>query len=165
MTEARIQKIESYGQAYSQLVQALKKFPQEMWQFKPTPELWSIHEIVIHIADSEANSYVRCRKLIAEPGTSVMAYDEPLWAKVLDYRHQSTEEALELFNCLRRVTYNLIKSLPETTWSHTIYHPENGTMTLDDWLDIYERHIPEHVQQMQSNYEAWLKEKEAITTN
>ena len=30
-------------------------------------------------------------------------------------------------------------------------------MTLDDWLDIYERHIPEHVQYMRENYEAWRK--------
>jgi hypothetical protein len=30
-------------------------------------------------------------------------------------------------------------------------------MTFDDWLDIYERHIPEHVDQMRRNYEAWKK--------
>jgi hypothetical protein len=34
-------------------------------------------------------------------------------------------------------------------------------MTLDDWLDIYERHIRDHVEQMQANYDAWLKQKRA----
>ena len=72
---------------------------------------------------------------------------------------QSTDDALELFKMLRRNTYYLIKTLPESTWSNTVYHPENGTMTLDDWLDIYERHIPEHLDQMQRVYEAWKESK------
>ena len=47
--------IESYGQAYTTLTTALNKYSKEMWQWKPAPEKWSIHEIIIHIADSEAN--------------------------------------------------------------------------------------------------------------
>lgn len=154
----RRQKIEVYGQAYSQLVEGLKQFPPEMWQFKPAPDSWSIHQIVVHIADSEANGYIRCRRFLAEPGETVMAYDEKRWATLLDYHAQSPAEALELFKWLRLKSYNLIKALPESVWSNTIYHPENGTMTLDDWLEVYARHIPEHVEQMQANYEAWLKE-------
>ena len=38
IVEERLQKIESYGNAYAQLVEALEQFPQEMWQFKPFPE-------------------------------------------------------------------------------------------------------------------------------
>jgi hypothetical protein len=126
-----------------------------MWHFKPAPGRWSIHEIVIHITDSEANSYIRCRRFIAEPGQTVMAYDENGWAVALDYRGQSTDEALELFKWLHYNTYQLIRSLPESVWANTVFHPENGTMTMDDWLGIYERHIPDHLQQMRLNYEAW----------
>ncbi|MGH2593641.1 MAG: DinB family protein [Anaerolineae bacterium] len=156
--EERRQKIESYGNAYDRLVEALRQFPTEMWRFKPSPDRWSIHEILVHIADSEANSFVRCRRGIAESGKSVMAYDEMQWAQTLRYADQSTEDALEVFKWLRRATYKLIRSLPESVWSNTIEHPENGTMTLDRWLGIYERHIPEHVAQMQENYGDWKKQ-------
>ncbi len=154
----RAQKIESYGQAYDLLTEGLKQFPVEMWHFRPAPDLWTIHEIVVHIADSEANSYIRCRRFIAEPGQQVMAYDEEGWAARLDYHQQSTTDAMELFKWLRHNTYKLIRSLPEAVWTNTIYHPENGAMTLDDWLDIYERHIPEHLAQMRENYAAWVKQ-------
>ena len=30
-------------------------------------------------------------------------------------------------------------------------------MALDDWLDVYDAHIPEHLDGMQENYGAWLK--------
>ena len=157
--QERSQKIESYGQAYERLVEGLKQFPQEMWHFKPAPGDWSIHEIVVHITDSEANSYIRCRRFIAEPGQTVMAYDEQGWAIALNYHQQSTDDALELFKWLRRNSYNLIKNLPEPVWSQTIEHPENGTMTLDDWLITYEDHIPAHINQMRQVYVEWSKGK------
>ena len=160
MTSAeRLQKIESYGGAYAELVDALTQFPKEMWRFKPSPERWSIHEIVVHLADSEANSYVRCRRLIAEPGQSVMAYDENRWAEYLRYHDQSTQEALELFKWLRLESYRLIRPLPEPVWSNSVFHPEHGNYTLDDWLVIYERHVREHVRQMQANYQAWIGQR------
>ena len=153
--EERKHKIESYGRAHALLREALKEFPREMGPFRPAPDRWTIHEIVVHIADSEANSFARCRKFIAEPGTAVMAYDEMQWAKALRYHEQSTDDALELFKWLRLTSYRLIRSLPDSVWSNTIEHPENGTMAMDDWLDVYARHIPEHIEQMQANYADW----------
>jgi len=155
--EERARKIESYGRAYDLLVATLQDFPAEMWQFVPTPDRWSIHQLVVHIADSEANSYIRCRRAIAEPGSAVMAYDENQWGKALNYHQQSTDDALELFKWLRLLSYKLIKTLPEPAWSQTIQHPENGTMTLDDWLEVYAAHVPEHIEQMRQNYADWRK--------
>jgi len=155
----RQQKIETYGHAHSTLVEALREFPEEMWRFQPSPADWSIHEIVVHIADSEASSYIRCRKCIVEPGQTVMAYDEVQWAKSLDYAGQSAADALELFRLLRQNTWRLIQTLPESTWSNLMYHPENGRMTLDDWLDVYAQHIPEHIDQMRRVHTAWLRQR------
>lgn len=149
--------IASYAQAYATLIDALKKYPKEMWQWRPAPEKWSIHEVIIHIADSEANSYIRCRRFIAEPGSGVYGYDENKWAKALHYHDQSTDDALELFRLLRHSSYLCIKDLPEQVWqTATVQHSENGTMTFDQWLQVYEEHIPVHIRQMERNYQAWL---------
>ena len=156
--EARQQKIESYGNAYSELADALEKFPKEMWQFRDEHGCWSIHEHIVHVTDSEANSYIRCRRLLAEPGRTLMDYDENQWAVALDYHQQSIEDSLNLFQWLRNKTYTLINSLPDSAWSNTAYHPENGDMTLDDWLDVYESHVREHVEYMRQNYEAWQQQ-------
>jgi hypothetical protein len=156
-TNDRKNRIESYANAYDTLVRGLESFPRAMWHFKPSPERWSIHEIIVHIADSEANSYVRCRRFVAEPGSTLMGYDEMQWARALDYSMQSCDDALELFRWLRLSSSRLISHLPESAWTHTAYHTENGIMTLDDWLRVYERHIPEHLAQMRENHEAWLR--------
>lgn len=159
--EERKKRLESYGTAYRELVSSLERFPQDMWQFRPASDRWTIHEIIIHIADSEANSYVRCRRFLAEPGSSVPGYDESGWARELRYHEQSTDDALELFKWLRAKSYALVKDLPESVWSNTVHHSESGVMTLDDWLDTYARHIPEHIEQMQANYRDWVGQKGA----
>ena len=155
--QLRKQKLESYRSAVERLDDVLKKLPTEMWHFRDEHGCWSIHEHIVHMADSEANSYIRCRRFIAEPGESLMAYDENRWAAALDYHSMDTEGAVELLRVLRRQTYDLIRNLPESAWSNTCFHPENGDMTLDDWLDVYERHVPEHISYMQENFEEWSR--------
>jgi hypothetical protein len=39
----RHEKIESYGGAHAALVAALPEFPREMWQWRGSPEQWTIH--------------------------------------------------------------------------------------------------------------------------
>jgi hypothetical protein len=153
--QERSARIESYGRAHTKLVSALERFPREMWQFRPALDRWTIHEIIVHIADSEANSYIRCRRFLAEPGSAVLGYDEERWARELRYHDRSADDALELFRWLRGASYALIADLPESAWSNTVHHSENGVMTLDDWLDTYERHVPEHIAQMQLVYDDW----------
>ncbi len=155
MSDDRQSKIRTYGAAYEELTAALQRYPRDMWQYRSPVEAWTIHEIVIHIADSEANSFIRLRRLIAEPGQAVTAYDENAWAERLAYHSQSPDDALQLFRWLRHNSYLLVQSLPEATWAHTIMHPENGLMTMDDWLAVYARHISDHVAQMDRILADW----------
>ncbi len=156
MTHKERQKlIESYGQAHAAVVNALKEFPREMWQYKPATNKWSVHEIIVHLAESEANSFIRCRVFLAEPGRTLFAYDQDTWAIKCDYHQQSPETALETFRWLRQSSYELIKMLPEESWNAKVMHPEHGEMTFDTWLKIYENHTPKHIGQMRRNLEAW----------
>ena len=89
----------------------------------------------------------------------VLGYDESRWAKVLNYHEQSAEDAVELFRLLRRAVIIDKEALPESSGTNTSEHTENGTMTMDDWLGVYEEHIPAHVAQMERVYNHWQKEK------
>jgi hypothetical protein len=159
--EERRKLIESYGRAEQELAAALPEFPREMWQYKPAPDRWSVHEILVHLADAEANSYVRCRRLVAEPGQAVMGYDQDEWARRCDYHAQDPELAVQLFALLRRASYELIRRLPESAWAATVTHSEYGPYGFERWLEIYERHTRGHIQQMRKNLEAWRASRAA----
>jgi len=155
--EARQILLDSFGHAPRQLVGALRQFPKKMWLYKPSSERWSIHEIILHLADSEAHSYICCRRFIAEPGSAVFRIDGVRWAGSLGYFHQSTREALEIVRRLRRMTHQLLISVPEAVWLQTVEHPREGRISLERWLDRQAQHIPHHVEQMRANFELWLR--------
>ncbi len=151
----RQEKIVLYGRAADLLAEALGRFPREMWQYRSSVDDWTIHEIIVHITDSEANSYVRCRRFIAEPGQALMAYDENQWAKVLNYQELDVDTAVSLFKWLRQSSYELIQTVPDDVWQNEAYHPESGQMSFDDWLDTYTRHVSDHIAQMERIFQAW----------
>ena len=149
--------LESFGRAPALLAGTLRQLPKRMWLFKPSTERWSVHEIILHLADSEAGSYVRCRHLIAEPGRPIFSFDSARWAMSLGYFHQSTREALEIIQRLRKMTHALLVTVPDPVWLHTMEHPREGEISLERWVERQEAHVPKHVEQMVRNYETWLE--------
>lgn len=154
--DERRRMLESFGRSPALLSAALRGFPRRMWLYKPTRDRWSIHEIILHLTDSEASAYVLSRHFIAEPGIAPVEFDSSRWAESLGYFHQSTREALEIIRRLRRMTYQLLIALPEPVWSHTIVNPKLGEIGLETWVERQEQHIPHHLAQMKDNYQAWL---------
>jgi hypothetical protein len=154
--EERNERIELYGKGYDLLLETLKDIPIEVWKFKPEPKEWSIHEVIIHLADSESNAALRARKLIAEPGGTLMGYDQDQWAIELDYHDQSTQDALATVQLVRKTTYELLKKQPDEVFEHSVTHPEyEEPYTFEQWLDIYSAHIPGHIEQIRNNYRIW----------
>lgn len=161
----RNEMLEEYGRGYDLLMAALAEIPREAWEFKPAPEEWSIHELLVHMADSEIMGVIRLYKLIAEPGSTLMTYDSDIWARGLNYQNQDAEDALQMFKLTRQRTYHLLKSLPNETFMHSAIHPDNvhpeygEGYTLDKWLKIYVFHVPEHAEQLKKAYQAWKSQK------
>src|SRR6266498_2789702 len=154
--QERASKIEQYGHGYDLLIATLDQVPREAWKFKPSPAEWSIHEIIIHMADSESMSALRVRKLIVEPGSMLMGYEEAKWSDALNYLNQSVDDALQVIKYARQTTYNLLKTLPDEVFAHSVKHQEyDEPYTFEKWLNIYERHIPDHIEQLKKSYEAW----------
>jgi len=153
------EKIEQYGGGFDLLTAALAEVPKEAWFFRPAPDEWSIHEIIVHMADSESMAALRARKLIVEPGSTLMAYEEAKWADALQYKKQNAEDALEIIRLVRRSTYELLKRQSNEVFTHSVTHPENPDepYTFEGWLNIYARHIPDHIHQLKRSYQAWIE--------
>lgn len=152
----RNEKIELYGRGFELLLETLNTIPREAWKFKPAPDAWSIHEIIIHLADSEGNSALRARLLAVEPGRTLMAYDQDKWAVALNYHEQDVEDALQVTKYARLTTYKWLKTLPDEIFTHTVNHPEyEEPYSFEKWLELYAGHIPAHIEQIKANYQTW----------
>jgi hypothetical protein len=152
------EKIEQYGRGFGLLSATLAEVPREAWSYRPAPGEWSVHEIIVHMADSESMSALRARKLIVEPGSMLMGYEETKWADALDYKEQSAEDALEIIRLARQSTYTLLKRQPDEVFTHSVIHAEypDAPYSFEQWLNIYARHIPDHIEQLKKSYQAWV---------
>ena len=154
--DERLALIDRYADGPRLLREALADLPSVMWQYRPAEGAWSVHEILIHLADSEANAFLRCRLLAAQPGEPVMAYDQDIWANTLNYHEEDPEEALAVLESVRRSSASLLRKLPDSAFAQTVTHAEfDRPYTFDDWLQVYSQHIPDHIEQMQANLTAW----------
>ena len=156
----RNEKLVLFARAGEELAAAVLAFPRAMWKYKPGPKRWSIHEIILHLADSEAGGYVRCRRAAVEPGETVAPMDADKWVEVLDYQSQDADEALALFKLMRGANSRFLKARPAAYWLNTVTYPSRGTVTMDDWLTMYALHVKAHIEQMKETHAAFLTSQE-----
>ena len=119
---------------------------------KPQNDSWNARQVVHHVADSEAQSYARLRRLIAEPGTQIQSYDEAGWGEneTLGYKVLPIEISLAVFSAVRASTLEILKRLTEEQLENAGIHTESGEYTLDTWLKTYINHPLEHAEQIRS---------------
>ena len=113
---------------------------------------WNARQVIHHLADSEAQSYARLRRLIAEPGSIIQGYDEGLWAEnpTLAYRTRDTATSIAVFAAVRRSSYELILAMNESQLDNECTHTESGPYTVRDWLRSYTRHPLDHSEQIRT---------------
>jgi len=107
---------------------------------------WTARQVIHHVADSEAQSYARLRRLIAEPGTQIQGYDEGRWGEdeTLGYKE------LPVAPSLRASSLEVIKRLKPSQLENAGIHTESGEYTIKNWLETYTRHPSEHAAQIRS---------------
>jgi len=60
----------------------------------------------------------------------------------------------------RLTTYHLLKTLPDEVFPNSVIHPEyDEPYTFESWLNIYARHIPDHIEQIKNNVKVWESQK------
>ena len=119
---------------------------------KSNPGSWSARQIIHHMADSEAQSYARLRRLIAEPGTQIQSYDESGWGEneTLGYKDLPVAQSLEVFKAVRASSLVVIKRLTVNQLDNSGIHTEKGEYTLKKWLETYSKHPLDHAAQIQA---------------
>lgn len=155
LAEARSALIRRYAAGPDQLEETLAGVPEIARQWRPAPGKWSVHEIIVHCADSETNAHMRIRYLLAEREPLILGYDQDYWAIELAYHQLPLEPALATIRAVRANTVALLERLTESQWQKTGRHTEHGAYGAEKWLEIYAGHLEVHVRQINRNLEAW----------
>jgi hypothetical protein len=115
---------------------------------KPAKDAWSVGQIVAHLCDGEIVLAYRYRKILAEPGCKIQAYDQDKWAKNLRYGKADAGGRIRLFSTLRKSNVALLRSLSPTEWKRSGFHAERGKESISTIAALYAAHDLTHLSQI-----------------
>ena len=144
--------VKSYAQATAEFLSVANELTESQLDASHSGG-WSARQVIHHVADSEAQSYARLRRLIAEPGTQIQGYDEAGWGEneTLGYKDLPIVHSLEVFKAVRASSLEIIKRLTPAQLDNSGTHSESGEYTIKTWLETYISHPLEHAAQIRSN--------------
>ncbi|HUF53194.1 MAG TPA: DinB family protein [Dehalococcoidia bacterium] len=147
--------IQKYADGPERFRAAVNAAPEEMQKWRPGEEDFSVHEVVVHCADSETNSHGRIRYLVAEDNATIFGYDPGHWARKFSYHDLPLEVALATVEAVRANTAPILRRFSDEDWAAAGTHTESGPYSAEVWLRIYAEHLQEHAAQVQAVVAAW----------
>jgi hypothetical protein len=115
---------------------------------KPSPDVWSIKEIVGHLVDSAANNHQRFVRAQEGGAFAFPGYDQDAWVRLQDYQHQAWVEVVDLWALYNRHLAHLIRRIPSTALEVPCRIGEADSVTLGFMLEDYVVHMRHHLQQI-----------------
>jgi len=106
---------------------------------------WTVRQLVHHIADSHANSYVRFKLALTEDWPTIKPYDEAAWAELPDSRTLPIEPSLLLTQSLHERWVATLEAMSEDDYRKGFTHPERGRQELSTTLGLYDWHSRHHL--------------------
>ena len=115
---------------------------------RPSPNKWSIGEILAHLAEDEIVTAWRYRQMVEHNGIDLAGFDQDLWARIGDYAARVPEESLALFRLLRAANLQFLNRLTLEQWDCYGIHAERGRITVRDLAAHMAGHDANHIQQI-----------------
>lgn len=144
--------LSEYARGADLIEAAVRGLSEDEVRFSPGPGHWSIHENILHLADTELVYAARVRYLVAEPEFIPASFRGFHWSTALAYPAQSLEDALHVFRAVRTTTARYLLALPPEAWAHTGPHwdqesagAEPRRMSVAGAVAVFRDHVHFHL--------------------
>lgn len=137
--------IEAYTAGPAKVRAAVAGLTREELTARPGPGAWSILEVAVHLADSDAISIDRMKRMLSEDNPPLLYADETAYVERLHTHAQDIEDALTLLELGRRQWARVLRLLPDEAFARTGQHNRRGTVTVGEYVASYVGHIDDHM--------------------
>ncbi len=130
------------------LAELVGKVPDTQLRERPSPEKWSIGEILAHLAEDEIATAWRYRQMVEHSGIELAGFDQDLWAKIGNYGGRDPQESLALFKLLREANLEFLRGLSAEQWNCFGIHAERGHISVLELAAHMAGHDANHLEQI-----------------
>lgn len=144
--EPYIASLEANAPIIAAMVRAM---PADDVRWKPTPEDWSVLEVVNHLVDEEVNDFrLRLDYVLHHPGENPPEIDPQASVTANLSKTQNVEASLARFLAERECSLAWLGSLTVTEWEPAWTHPSGRPLRAGDLLVSWAAHDLLHLRQL-----------------
>lgn len=126
--------------------------PDQQIRWRPTPDSWSILEVVNHLLDEERKDFrVRLDYTLHRPGEAWPGIDPGGWVTEGKYNQQDPEASLDGFISEREASLAWLRKLSAPNWEAT-YETSFGPISAGDLFAAWVAHDLLHMRQLVELY-------------
>jgi len=137
--------LDAYAAGGPVLRAAVAGLAREELTARPGPGEWSIQEVAVHLADSDAISIDRMKRIVTEDDPPLLYADEAAYVARLHPHEQDPADVLTLFETGRRLWVQTLRLLPGEAFARPGRHNRRGRVTLGGMVADYIDHLDHHL--------------------
>jgi len=133
---------------------------EDQARWKPSPEEWSILEVVNHLADEEVEDFrTRVDLTLHRTGEPWPPIDPPAWAVERRYNERGLADSIERFSNRRARSITWLEKLETPDWDRRYEHPEASRLTAGEVMTSWLAHDLIHIRQLARLHRQYLLTK------
>jgi uncharacterized damage-inducible protein DinB len=141
-----IERLRNSGMAIERLVTGLS---EEEYRWKPTPDRWSVLEVLAHLCDEEQLDFrQRLDYTLHRPGQAWPPIDPQGWVVQRSYNEMDAVQTVTRFRKERDESIAWLRHLDKPGWDLVYRHPSAGELTAADLLASWVAHDLLHIRQI-----------------
>jgi hypothetical protein len=134
----------------------------EQAHWKPTPQEWSMVEVVNHLYDEERDDFrQRLDYVLHRPGEDPPGIDPEGWVTSRRYNERDLAESSQRWLAERRHSIHWLEGLATPNWESAYTHPAGFRLRAGDLLAAWLAHDFLHLRQLVALHYAWVKRQSA----
>ncbi len=122
--------------------------------WKPSPERWSVSEVLAHLTETEAMFRERTRRMVEEESPALENYDQNAAYAAGKYSGRHAREQLKRFSDERDRSLAWLRHLPGSAAARAGRHAELGQITVAELMSEWAFHDLGHIRQIAELYRA-----------
>ncbi len=126
--------LKSMAKTARRLERLLQRFKatKSKWDQRPSPQKWSIKQVLNHLADHEVIQGARWRMVAAMEKPPIASYDQNAFTAAQDLKRASAKDLVRAFRQAREANLAFLARLGPKVWEKSGMHAERGEETMAD---------------------------------
>ncbi|AIQ45683.1 hypothetical protein R70723_07115 [Paenibacillus sp. FSL R7-0273] len=141
--------LKDYLNTHQQLVQATGGLTEEQLKWKAGPGIWSVTEVLAHLADHSIVVSFRIRDILAGTTAQLPAFNQDAWVSGQYANDGNAADNLELFRSLLHYNSLLLSRLPAEDWELSGINFKGDTVRISDIVRSFIAHVQNHLAQIE----------------